>query len=104
MDAAWTGLAEAIQQLRAELDAATAEGDGKRLRFELGQIELEFQVELKRTGSADGGLRWGIVSAGARGELAHGLGQRIKLVLQPTDTTTGRAAEVASQWTDPELG
>ncbi|MEU3560714.1 trypco2 family protein [Kitasatospora sp. NPDC006786] len=104
MDAAWTGLAEAIQQLRAELDAATAEGDGKRLRFELGQIELEFDVELKRTGSVDGGLRWGIVSAGAKGELAHGSGQRIKLVLQPTDTTTGRAAEVASCWTDPELG
>lgn len=59
VDGAWVGLAEAVQQLRAELEIAMAEGAEKQLRFELGPIEMEFQVDLRRIGGAEGGLRWG---------------------------------------------
>ncbi|MFC9815683.1 trypco2 family protein [Streptomyces virginiae] len=96
MDTAWVGLAEAVQQLRAELEKAMAEGAGKQLRFELGPIEMEFQVDLRRTGGADAGLRWGVVSVGAKGEHSTGSGHRVSLVLNPKNSATGANAEVSA--------
>ena len=66
-------IALAIQSLRQELSQALAEGEGKALRFELGPVDLEFQVEVSwetgAKGSAKGGVSFGIVSLGeAAGE------------------------------------
>ncbi|MFI5671199.1 trypco2 family protein [Streptomyces sp. NPDC051704] len=96
MDSGWVGLAEAVQQLRAELETAMAEGAGKQLRFELGPIEMEFQVDLRRTGAVDAGLRWGVVSAGGKGEVSRGSGHRVTLVLNPKNSATGANAEVSA--------
>nr|WSX53771.1 hypothetical protein OG409_35540 [Streptomyces sp. NBC_00974] len=99
VDGAWVGLAEAVQQLRAELEIAMAEGAEKQLRFELGPIEMEFQVDLRRIGGAEGGLRWGVVSLGGKKELSSGNGHRVTLVLNPKNSVTGANAEVsADRW------
>ncbi|MET9348734.1 trypco2 family protein [Streptomyces termitum] len=103
MDSAWIGLAEAVQQLRTELEAAMAEGEDSPLRFELGPIELEFQVDLRRTGGVDGSLRWGVVSLGGKKEQSSGTGHRVTLVLNPKDRSTGANAEVsAARWPSGE--
>ncbi|MFC8506723.1 trypco2 family protein [Streptomyces sp. NPDC057411] len=103
MDSAWIGLAEAVKQLRAELETAMAESADSRLRFELGPIELEFQVDLRRTGGVDGALRWGVVSLGGKREQSSGSGHRVTLVLNPKDGTTGANAEVsATRWAPGE--
>ncbi|WP_406116809.1 trypco2 family protein [Streptomyces virginiae] len=103
MDSAWIGLAEAVQQLRAELETAMAEGAESQLRFELGPIELEFQVDLRRTGGVDGSLRWGVVSLGGKKERSSGSGHRVTLVLNPKDSATGANAEVsATRWSPSE--
>ncbi|MFE5898657.1 MULTISPECIES: trypco2 family protein [unclassified Streptomyces] len=103
MDSAWIGLAEAVQQLRAELEAAMSEGAESQLRFELGPIELEFQVDLRRTGGVDGSLRWGVVSLGGKKERSSGSGHRVTLVLNPKDGATGANAEVsATRWSPSE--
>ncbi|MFD8935183.1 trypco2 family protein [Streptomyces sp. NPDC059578] len=105
MDSTWIGLAEAVHQLRAELETAMAEGADKHLRFELGPIELEFQVDLRRTGGVDGALRWGVVSLGGKKELSSGSGHRVTLVLNPKNSVTGENAEVsAMRWLPGEKG
>jgi hypothetical protein len=98
MSEAWVGLAEAIIQLRTELDTARAAGEGEQLRFEVGPVELEFTVDVKKEGGLNTGIRWGLVSAEAKGTLASSSSHRMKLVLQPKDAVTGRDAEVASRW------
>jgi hypothetical protein len=101
VDDTWVGLAEAIGELRRELESALTSAAEPRIRFELGPVELEFTVDFKNTGGVDGGIRWGVVSFGAKGEHAAQHGNRLKLVLQPKDTTTGRKAEVTAS--RPEL-
>jgi hypothetical protein len=97
VDEAWVGLAEAIGQLRRELSAALTAAEGERLRFQLGPIELDFTVDWRRTGGADAGVRWGVVSFGAKGEIAATSGHRVKLVLTPKDSVTGGDVEVVSR-------
>lgn len=57
MTDSWVGLADAVKGIRAELEAATSEGDGKRIQFEVGQIELEFSVDVRKDAKADAGTR-----------------------------------------------
>ncbi|MGH3247666.1 MAG: trypco2 family protein [Trebonia sp.] len=81
----WLDLADVVRALRRELAAATAEADGSEIRFELGPVELEFLVDVKKEGGVDGGVRFGVVSFGAKGGVASGSGHRLKLVLTPQD-------------------
>jgi hypothetical protein len=90
------GLSDAIAALRAELVTAMAAGQDEQLRFELGTVELEFTVDVRKEGGADAGIRWGVVSFGGKASVASTNGHRVKLVMQPKDVTTGRTAEVGS--------
>ena len=92
----WIGLSDAIAALRAELVTAMTAGQDEKLHFELGPVELEFTVDVRKEGGADAGIRWGVVSFGARGTLGSSDGHRVKLVLQPKDAETGMTAEVGS--------
>jgi hypothetical protein len=96
MPEAWIGLSDAIAALRAELVTAMEAGQTEKLHFELGPVELEFTLDVKKEGGADAGIRWGVVSFGAKGSLASSTGHRVKLILQPKDIATGRTAEVGS--------
>jgi hypothetical protein len=96
MAEAWIGLSDAIAALRAELVTAMAAGQAEQLHFELGPVELEFTVDVRKEGEADAGIRWGVVSFGAKGSIGSDSGHRLKLVLQPKDVVTGRTAEVGS--------
>ena len=46
------GLAEAIGQVRAELERAVEDGKGSSVAFKAGPVELEFDVGFARTGVA----------------------------------------------------
>jgi hypothetical protein len=92
----WVGLSDAIAALRAELVTAMAAGQSEALHFELGPVELEFTVDVHKDGGADAGIRWGVVSFGARGSAGSAAGHRVKLVLQPKDAGSGHNAEVGS--------
>jgi hypothetical protein len=82
-------LREAIQALRAEVIAAAKAADGEDIRFELGPIELEFQVVASREEKAGGKVSFRILGLGA--EIgADGKGgtertQSVKFVLNPVD-------------------
>jgi hypothetical protein len=91
----WIGLSDAIAALRSELVTAMSARD-EVLRFELGPVELEFTLDVRKEGGADAGIRWGVVSFGASGSLASSTGHRVKLVLTPRDAVRGGTAEVGS--------
>lgn len=84
-------LSEVVKELRRELQETMAEGDGKSLRFEVEDLELEMQVvvtkEASTKGTAGGGIKFWVVDAKASGELAGKYTtsqvQRLKLSLKP---------------------
>lgn len=98
-------IAKVIQGVRKELSDAIAEGDGKDLRFKLGAVELEFQVEVsggvKGEVSAEGGIQIGVISIGklsgkGEGERSRSNTHTIKLTLNPVtlDPVTSQEQDV----------
>lgn len=77
------GLAETIRALRGELTSAMESGAGEHLHFELGVVQLEVTLEITREGSGDAGIRFGVVSFGAKGDLKDAATHRLALSLQP---------------------
>jgi hypothetical protein len=58
-------LAEAIAALRAGLDAALAEGQGKDVQFGLGDVELTLRLVAEK--HAGGKIGWSVLGAAAGG-------------------------------------
>lgn len=78
-------LASVVRQLRAELDEAMDEGDGERLRFELGPVELSLTVTVGRETAPGARIRFWVIEAGADAKVSREAVQDIKLVLTPRD-------------------
>jgi RNA 3'-terminal phosphate cyclase len=93
------GLAETLGQLRAELAEAQAKGADERLRFEIAEAEVEFQVAVSREATPGGKIKFEVVSVGgvelgADGKISKETTHRITLKLAVKDGETGRHAEV----------
>jgi len=78
-------LAEAIQELRAELTRATKQGADETIRFVPGPIELELGIEVSLTGETSGKVKFWVVEIDAEGELARVATHKLKLSLRPVD-------------------
>lgn len=72
-------LAEAVESLRAGLEAALAQGRDRDVQFGLGDVELTLQLVADRHGG--GKIGWSVlgVDAGVNSERTHS----VKLVLKP---------------------
>lgn len=94
------GLAETVQALRVELAAALDAGADQTLRFQMGAVELEVTLAVTREGGIDGGVRFGVVSFGAKGGVSDERTHRLKLSLQPvTVAADGQTREaLISGW------
>jgi hypothetical protein len=78
-------LSDVIAKLREDLAVAMDAGEGERLRFELGPVEVTLSVSVTSTGAGKAGVRFWVVEAGVDGSLSHASGQQIKLTLNPKD-------------------
>jgi hypothetical protein len=76
-------LASAIQALRGELVAAVHEGQDEEVKFALGPIDLEFQVEVSREAGADAGVRFWVVAIGGKGSRSSATTHTVKVSLTP---------------------
>jgi len=93
-------LAAAIDALRKELIAALERGAGEEVRFALGPVELEFQVEMTWAGEADAAVRFWVVSLGGKGTRSSGRTHTVRLSLSPVlaaDAGTDRPLVVGSE-------
>jgi hypothetical protein len=88
------GLAEAIAQVRADLTKAHNEGTDEGLRFRVGEVKLDFQVEMTREGAGHADVKVWVVSIGGEGRVSSTHTQSMSLTLAP-QVWTGTAWEDA---------
>jgi len=81
-------IAEAIEDLRAQLTSVqgASEVDRQRLRFAVTEVEMEFLVQVTKGGGGNAGIRLGLVSVGADGKVSKDTSHRLKLRLEVRDT------------------
>ncbi|GAA2427177.1 trypco2 family protein [Streptomyces mauvecolor] len=89
-------LADAIASVRDQLTEAAARATGQPLVFELGDIQMEFTLELRR--ELKGGLKvraW-VVDAGADAGRGTGRTHKVSFTLKPHAATDGSAWKVGN--------
>lgn len=77
-------LSEMVQELRRELQSGVQKGEGQDIRFRLGEVTIEVQVEVSREGGGGGKLSFWVAEVGADGQAAKTETQKITLTLQPS--------------------
>ncbi|MFI5803819.1 trypco2 family protein [Streptomyces sp. NPDC051561] len=89
-------LADAVESVRNQLLAASARAAGKDITFTVGDIQMEFTVELRK--EVKGGLKvkaW-VVEAGADAARSTGRTHKVSLTLKPKVRATGAAPDVGN--------
>lgn len=90
-------LADAVESVRDGLLAAAARQTGSDLRFEVGEIEMEFTVEVRRDARARGGVRAWVVDTGAEAGTSKGRTHRVSFTLRPKNARTGADWQIGSE-------
>lgn len=89
----WMELSEAIQVLREQLLIAKAAGEGSKVSFSVGKVEVELGLEARRSGGGGGKLQFGVFALDGKGEYSSGTTHRLRLELLPTDEE-GKTLEI----------
>ncbi|MGY1695398.1 trypco2 family protein [Geodermatophilus sp. SYSU D00814] len=76
-------LNEAIGELRRELAASVLSAQDEGIRFEVGEIEVEFSVTVEREIGASGGVKFWVVNAEANATSNRSATHRILVPLTP---------------------
>ena len=76
-------LAQAIEDLRAELLIALADGKDQPLQFRLKPVELELKLAVTREAGANAGVKFWVLDFGAKGTVGDAATHTLKLVLEP---------------------
>ncbi|WP_406124026.1 trypco2 family protein [Streptomyces sp. NBC_00989] len=90
-------LADAVQVVRDQLMLAASRASGQDVVFEVGDIELEFNVELQK--QIQGGVKvkaW-VVEAGADAGGSRTRTHRVAVTLKALDSRTGRPWKVRNE-------
>lgn len=85
----WLDLADAIELLRDQIVEAQERSPATGVRFALGEITVEFALELSRSRGAGGGLRFYVAEANARAERASSNTHRVVVTLRPKRSDGG---------------
>ncbi|MEU0024561.1 trypco2 family protein [Streptomyces sp. NPDC006335] len=83
-------LADVVGAVRDGLVEAASQGAGNGLRFELGDIQMEFVVEVRRDARARGGVKAWVVDAGAEAAVSTARTHKVSFTLKPRDAATGQ--------------
>ncbi|MFB7655020.1 MULTISPECIES: trypco2 family protein [unclassified Streptomyces] len=89
-------LASAVQAVRDELLIAASQGVGSDLAFELGDIQMEFTVELRREAKGGVKIRAWVMDAGVDGASANARTHKVAFTLKPKDVRTGGSWQVGN--------
>jgi len=77
------GLREAVEALRAELSDSITASAGEQLKFEVGEMELEFEFEIERVAEGAGGIRFWVVELGGKASRTSTTTHRVAIPLRP---------------------
>ncbi|MFD7516786.1 trypco2 family protein [Streptomyces niveus] len=84
-DEFYVGLADAVRAVRAELQAAMADGAGEDLRFEVGPVEVEFAIDLRKERWSEANAKVLVLSLGTKGSAAMSRTHRLCFTLHLRD-------------------
>jgi Trypsin-co-occurring domain 2 len=76
-------LSEAIRALRLELVDAMRQGADEDVRFALGPIQLELQVEVSNEAGGEAGIKFWLISVGGKASRTSATTHTVKLSLTP---------------------
>lgn len=89
----WLDLADALSALHEQLAEAQLRASDSPIRLSVGEVTVEFGMELRRSARGDGALRFGVVSAGGGAERASVGTHRVTLRLDAR-TESGEPLDV----------
>ncbi|MFB7370217.1 trypco2 family protein [Streptomyces sp. NPDC056222] len=81
-------LADLLTSLRSEISRARLDAAGKDVRFRIDSIDLELQVAVEKSAEANAGMRFWVVSLGAKGAAKSAETHTVKISLA-AETDTG---------------
>jgi hypothetical protein len=90
-------LADAVQAVRDELITAAGRSSGQDVAFEVGDIELEFSVELRKEDKGGVKVRAWVVEAGVDAGTGSTRTHRVAVTLRAVDARTGQPWKVGNQ-------
>lgn len=76
-------LKDLVTHLRSELVEATSAAEGQVLRFGVESVDIELKVQVTRSDSAEGGVKFWVVNAGASLKDDDVVTQALKIRLTP---------------------
>jgi len=83
MDIQKLGLKETLEALRIEISESILLSEGKEIRFEMGEIELEMQVVIEKSKEAKGGVKFWVVEMGGGAAAKDSITHKIKIPFKP---------------------
>ena len=89
-------LADAVQAVRDGLTTAAARGAGQDVVFEVGEIAMEFTVEIRKDAKGSGGVKAWVVSADAEASRGSTRTHTVSFTLTPKDARTGGSLRVGN--------
>lgn len=96
MESKKIGLPEAITALRSELMKSVFESKGEPIRFEVGEISMEFQIEMERSAEAKGGIKFWVVEFGGGGTIKKTDVHKVVIPLKPIRAKDGKPVYTGS--------
>ncbi|MEU3508420.1 trypco2 family protein [Streptomyces longwoodensis] len=90
-------LADAVQAVRDELITAAERSSGQDVVFEVGDIELEFSVELHREAKGGAKVKAWVVEAGVDGGAGTTRTHRVAVTLRALDARTRQPWKVHNE-------
>ena len=76
-------LKDSIAALRKELIESILAAQGEALRFEVGEVTMEFHVEVERSVEGKGGIKFWVVELGAGGTDKDKAIHKVTIPLKP---------------------
>jgi len=77
-------LKDAIAALRVELGEAVLLGAEKSIKFEVPEVEMEFQVTVEQSSQENGGVKFWVVEMGGNVSEKVSTTHKLKVKLKPT--------------------
>ncbi|MGK7886309.1 MAG: trypco2 family protein [Crocosphaera sp.] len=83
MDINKIGLKETLEALRVELSESILVAEGKQIRFEVGEIDLEFQIVVEKSQEGKGQAKFWVVEMGGGITDTNAMVHKMKISFKP---------------------
>ncbi|WP_222316500.1 trypco2 family protein [Streptomyces cavourensis] len=90
-------LADAVESIRNQLVEAASRATGRPLAFAVGDIQMEFTLELRKEAKAGGKVKAWVVEAGTDASRATGRTHKVAFTLSPQNAVTGEAWAIGTE-------